>query len=112
MKGRVLLVFLGLLLRLRDHVLEGVVGLVEAPLRHVTRVVDGLLFGLCSMEFKIIFLYYTSWAYPCVASVPPPHPDFYFQLCLSLSCPHVFGNPVILLIWQRCLWRRKIWNSV
>ncbi len=31
---------------------------------------------------------------------------------LSLCCPHVFGNPVILLIWHRCLRRRKILNIV
>ncbi len=76
------------------------------------------------MNGKTLNLLYTSWAYPCVASVPPP--DLYFQLSfslslflslfqslfLSLSCPHVFGNPVILLIWQRCLRRRKILNIV
>jgi hypothetical protein len=47
-----------------------------------------------------------------VSPLGPP-PDFYFQLSLSLSLsPHVFGNPVILLIRQRCLWRHKILNIV
>ncbi len=54
MKGRILLVFLRLLLGLGHHVLEGVVGLVEAALRHVARVVDGLLFGLCKKDDLII----------------------------------------------------------
>ncbi len=39
------------------------------------------------------FLFKFSWAYPCVASVPPHPPDFYFQLSLSLLPP---------CFWQPC----------
>jgi hypothetical protein len=42
----------------------------------------------------------------------PPPPWIFIFSSLSLSFPNVFGSPVILLVWQRCLRRRKILKIV
>ncbi len=90
---------------------------------------SGLVFNFINKKFLLLFLFFCCGFFfsdevfyiyrlvgPTRALQVSHPPNFYFQLSFfhsfSLSRPHVFGNPVILLIWQRCLQRRKILNIV
>jgi hypothetical protein len=63
--------------------------------------------------FIVTFYKTTTWAYLCIASVPPPPIFIFSSLSFSLSlAPMFLATLLASLIWQRWLRRRKILNIV